>query len=46
MDFHSGPGIKNTPANVGNMGSIPGQEDSTCLRANKLVRGNYWDLHA
>ena len=27
--------VKNPPANAGDMGSIPVQEDSTCIRATK-----------
>ena len=37
----SGPVVKNPPVNAGDMGSIPGPEDSTCLGATKPVCHNY-----
>ena len=33
---------KNLPANAGDTGSIPGQEDSTCCRATKSMYHNFW----
>ena len=33
--------VKNSPANAGNMGLIPGWEDPICHRATKLVCHNY-----
>lgn len=35
------PVDKNPPANSGDMDSIPGQEDTTCLGAAKLVCRGY-----
>ena len=40
-DFPGGPLVKNPLANVGERGSIPGQEDSTCLWATKSLSHNY-----
>ena len=39
-------GDKNPPANVENMGSIPGLERVHCLGATSLVRHNYRSPHA
>ena len=36
-DFSGGPVVKNLSVNSGDMGSIPGQEDSTCHEAAKPV---------
>ena len=33
--------VENLPANAGDMGSIPAQEDSTCHGATKPVCHNY-----
>ena len=41
-----GPVVKNLPINAGDMSSIPGPEDSTCLGASKLLCHNYWSLRA
>ena len=38
--FPGGTVDKNPPANAGDMGSIPGLEDSTCLGATKPVHCN------
>ena len=40
-DFSGGPGVKNRPANAGNMGLIPDPGDPTCLRATKPKSHNY-----
>ena len=42
MDIPGGPGVKNLPANAGDMGSIPGGEDPTCHRATKPMHLEYW----
>ena len=41
QDFLGGRMDRNPPANAGNIGSIPGPEDSTCLGATKPVSHNY-----
>lgn len=41
-EFLSSPVVKNPPGNVGDMGSIPVQEDPTCHGANKSVHHNNW----
>ena len=41
MNFLAGAVDKNPPANAGNTGSIPSQEDSTCCGAAKPVHHNY-----
>ena len=48
-EFSGGPGVKNLPANAGNMVSFPGLGRSHMLRAAKAVshnyaptQGNYW----
>ena len=40
--FPRGSVIKNSPDNAGDMSSIPGPGDPTCLRAAKPVHRNYW----
>ena len=40
-EFSSYPVVKNPPGNVGDMGSIPIQEDPTCHGANKSVHHNW-----
>ena len=40
-DFPGGAVVKNPPANAGDTGLSPGQEDPTCRRATKTVRHNY-----
>ena len=35
LDFPGGPVVKNLPANAGDMGSIPGLEDSKCSETTK-----------
>ena len=39
--FPGGAVVKNPPANAGDTGSIPAQEDPTCSRATKPVHHNY-----
>ena len=39
-DFPGVPMVKNSPANAGAMGLIPGLGDSTCLRATKPMSCN------
>ena len=39
--FPGGSVVKDPPANVGDTGSVPDPEDSTCRRATKPVRHNY-----
>ena len=34
-DFPGDPVVKSSPSNAGSVGSIPGQEDHTCLTAKK-----------
>ena len=41
VGFPGGPVDKNPPADAGDMGSIPGLEDSTCLGATKPVHRSY-----
>ena len=41
MDFPGGAVDKNLPANAGDTGSMPGQEDPTGRRATKPVSHNY-----
>ena len=41
-NFPSGSGVKNLPANAGDMGLIPIQEDPTCQGAAKPMHHNYW----
>ena len=38
--------VKNLPANAGDMGLIPGPEDSTCPGATNHMSHNYWSLLA
>ena len=40
-DLPGGPGVKNLPADMGDRGSIPGLEHSTCCRATKPLHHNY-----
>ena len=40
--FPGGAVVKNLPDNAGDTSSIPGLEDSTCRRATKPMRHNYW----
>ena len=40
--FPGGAVVKNSPANAGDTGSIPGWENPTSRRATKPVRHNYW----
>ena len=42
VGFPGGTVDKNPPADAGDMGSIPGLEDSTCLGATKPVHRSYW----
>ena len=42
LDFPGGTVGKNPPANAGDTDSIPGWEDSTCLRATNPMSHNYW----
>ena len=42
----AGPVIKNPPANAGDMGLIPGQEDPTCHETAKPLCHNYWNPRA
>ena len=37
LDFPSGPGVKNLPANAGDTDSIPSPEESHMLQATKLM---------
>ena len=41
VGFPGGTVDKNPPADAGDMGSIPGLEDSTCLGATKPVHRSY-----
>ena len=41
QDFPGGAVVKNPPANAGDMGSSPVQEDPTCHGATKPLH-NYW----
>lgn len=41
MDFSDGRVVKNLPADTGDMGSISGLEDSTCLRVTEPMLHNY-----
>ena len=45
-DLPGGPGVKNLPADMGDRGSIPGLEHSTCCRAAKLMPQGCWDSGA
>ena len=40
LDFPGGPLVKNLPANAGNMGLIPGREDSTYPGVTKPMHHN------
>ena len=40
--FPGVPGIKNPPANAGDMDWLPDQEDSTCCGATEFTCHNYW----
>ena len=40
-DFPGGPMVKNTPANGGDIASIPDREDPTCHTATKTMHHNY-----
>ena len=42
VDFPGGPMVKNSPANAGTGVRSLLWEDSTCLRATKSTRHNYW----
>ena len=39
--FHGGLVVKNPPANAGDMGLIPDQENPTCCRAARTMYHNY-----
>ena len=41
-DFPGGAVDRGPPASAGDMGFIPGPEDSTSFRATKPMRFNYW----
>ena len=41
LGFPGGTMVKNLPANAGDMGSSPGQEDPTCRGTNKPMCHNY-----
>ena len=41
LDFPAGTLGKNPPTNAGGAGSIPGWEDSTCLRVTNPMSHNY-----
>ena len=41
LDFPGGSVIKNLPASAGDVGLIPGLEDSTCCGATEPVDRNY-----
>ena len=41
QDFPGGPVVNNQRANAGNTDSIPGLEDSTCLRVVKPMHHNF-----
>ena len=40
--FPGGLVVKNPPANAGDMGLIPVQEDATCCGVTKSLRHKYW----
>ena len=42
LGFPGGPVVKNPPHSVGDGGSFPGREDTTCLGATEPVRHNRW----
>ena len=41
LDFPGGAVVKNLPANAGDIGSIPDQDDSMCCKATKPMLHNY-----
>ena len=41
-NFPGGAVVKNLPDNAGDRGSIPCEEDPTCLGAGKPLHHNFW----